>query len=88
MDIKIYGKKNCTYCDAAKALLNSKQIPYTYELLGANFTVEEIKAQFPAARSYPIVTLDGDYIGGLSELRTKLSLLEQLGGGRQLLNEG
>ena len=43
------------------------------EKLDEDFTQEELKALFPTARSFPIIVINGNYIGGYSELKQKLS---------------
>lgn len=78
--ITIYGKSNCTYCDQAKALLDSKGIPYNYLMLGADYVVEQVKSIAPTARTFPVIVVDGQYIGGFAELRTRIGLLEQSNG--------
>ena len=53
---------------------NGKMIRRTFEIkqLGVDFTTEQIKEQFPSARSYPIITIDEQFIGGYKELRDNL----------------
>lgn len=69
MEIVIYSKDKCQQCDMAKMLLDMKSKPYTLKKLDVDFTHEELKALFPTARSYPIVIIDGENIGGYMELR-------------------
>ena len=83
--IKIYGKDGCGNCVAAKNLLDAKGIPYEYLHLGADFTIEELRAVAPRAASFPQVFLDGVAIGGFDQLRVKVGLLEGLSGGQETL---
>ena len=62
--IEIYGKDNCPYCDKAKALCEQKGYEYTYKQLGTDFTREELMEQFPTARTFPQIRIDGEAIGG------------------------
>lgn len=78
--IVIYGKENCGYCVAAKNLLDSKGIAYEYRQLGVDFTVEELKAVAPSARTYPQIFVDGANIGGFDQLRVKVGLIENVAG--------
>jgi glutaredoxin len=77
--IVIYGKINCAFCEAAKQLLDSKNIPYIYKQLGEDFTREEILEKAPGAKQFPQIFADGINIGGFNELRQKLPLLEHTG---------
>lgn len=77
--IVIYGKSACAFCEAAKNLLNSKGIPYEYKMLGADYTVEELKEIAPRAQTFPQVFVDGANIGGFEQLRVKVGLIESFG---------
>ncbi len=70
MNIEIYGKDNCPQCDSAKAL--SKPHDYVYKKLGTDFTREQLFEQFPEARTFPQIKIDGEVIGGLTELKHHL----------------
>lgn len=76
MDITIYGKKNCQYCDKAKALLESKGIEYTYFDFFEQTDEEQniiLNEKAIGAKSYPIILIDGAYVGGHSNILTLLS---------------
>ena len=75
--IKIYGKPNCAYCIAAKQLLDNNEIPYVYEELGVTFAKEELSAIAPAARSFPVIVVDGRYIGGYTALNAQLASIKE-----------
>jgi glutaredoxin len=66
--IEIYGKDNCPYCDKAKALCERIGEEYEYKLLGFDFTREEMMETFPTARTFPQIIVDGNKIGGYTEL--------------------
>lgn len=83
--IEIYGKTQCSFCDAAKRYLDLKQIPYTYYQLGADFTTEELQQKAPTARSYPAIFVDGSYIGGYNNLLTMSGIIEPLSHGQETL---
>lgn len=83
--IEIYGKDNCSFCGAAKNLLDSKGIPYEYKYLGVDFTIEELKEIAPRATSFPQIFVDGINIGGFDQLRTKIGLIEGFGSGPDVL---
>lgn len=66
--IEIYGKTQCPFCDKAKALCESNGHEYTYKQLDVDFTREELFEQFPGARTFPQIRIDGENIGGYDEL--------------------
>lgn len=73
MNIIVYSKDKCQQCDIAKMLLDMKGQEYTVKKLDEDFTQEELKTLFPTARSFPIVVINGNYIGGYNELKQELS---------------
>ena len=66
--IEIFGKTQCPFCDKAKTLCESKGHEYTYKQLDVDFTREELFEQFPGARTFPQIRIDGENIGGYDEL--------------------
>jgi glutaredoxin len=72
--IEIYGKDNCPYCDMAKQLCEQKKMDYEYKLLGFDFTREELMETFPGARTFPQIIVDGQKIGGYTELKELTSV--------------
>jgi glutaredoxin len=56
----------------AKRLLEQKGIEYTSVTLGEEFTRDDVVAKFPTARTFPIIEIDNEYIGGYNELRQKI----------------
>tara|TARA_R100001460_G_scaffold4800_2_gene13493 strand:- start:14177 stop:14401 length:225 start_codon:yes stop_codon:yes gene_type:complete len=71
--IEIYGKPNCPYCDKAKSLCEQKNLEYVYKQLDADFTREELFEQFPGARTFPQIRVDGEAIGGYDNLNARLN---------------
>ena len=66
--VEIYTKDNCSFCDKAKALLATHKIPYKEYKLNEDFTRDIIREKYPLATTYPVVVVDGFYIGGSVEL--------------------
>ena len=66
--IEIYGKTFCPYCDKAKALCEREGFDYSYKELDKDFTREEFFNIFPTARTFPQIKIDGNDIGGYTEL--------------------
>jgi hypothetical protein len=54
-------------------------------MLNRDFTREQLLETYPTAKSFPVVVLDGFYIGGYTQLAEKLN--EVNNSTQQLLNE-
>jgi len=65
----VWSQANCLACNQAKNLLDIKGIPYQVKMLGENATKQELLEAVPGARSVPQIFLNGEYVGGLPELR-------------------
>lgn len=76
--IVVYTKPNCSYCVQAKGLLNMKAIPFQEIHIGTDITRDQLVEQFPDARTAPVITVDGSYIGGFNELRTIVEGTQEL----------
>lgn len=85
MNVTIYTKDNCSFCTNAKALMNAKGITYLEQKLGEDFTREYILDYFPAAKTFPIIIVDGMNIGGYTQLKEMLETTQT--DSRKLLNE-
>jgi glutaredoxin len=72
--IEIYGKTQCPFCDKAKALCEREDMEYTYKQLGEDFGREEMLEIFPNARTFPQIIVDGNKIGGYTELQALVDL--------------
>lgn len=70
--IEIYSKENCKFCTMAKTLLASFNKDYTEILLDRDIEGDDIRAKFPTARKFPVIVIDGKYIGGYDELKVKI----------------
>ena len=68
MEVILYSKDDCAFCDKAKNLLKIKAIEFIEYKLGKDFDRETILDMFPNARTFPIITLDKKHIGGYNEL--------------------
>ena len=69
----VWSKYNCPYCDQAKALLKQKGIAFEEKKIGDGYTKEELLEAVPTARTLPQIFLDGELVGGFTELRKKLT---------------
>lgn len=68
----LWSQPNCPACNTAKAIMDKMGIQYDVKMLGENATKQDLIAAVPDARSVPQIFLDGEYIGGLDQLRNKL----------------
>ena len=64
----IYSKPSCSFCLQAKQLLETKQLPFVYKQLGADYTLQELLEVSPNARTFPVILKDGELIGGFTNL--------------------
>ena len=70
--IVVYSKDQCIFCDKAINLLKVNAKEHIVYKLGKDFDRDTILEMFPNARSFPIITLDKQFIGGYNELEKLL----------------
>ena len=78
MEVIIYSKPQCPYCDMAKKLAEQKGYKLTYKMLDEDFNRETLMETFPGARTFPQIIVDGEKIGGYTEFK-QLVMREGLG---------
>lgn len=72
MKALIYGKNKCIWCDRAKNLLEENNVEYDYRNIEDEPKYrEEMRDKLPTAMSVPQIFLDGEYVGGFTELNAK-----------------
>ena len=77
MNIEIYSKDHCPFCDKAvhkaQAMMqeNTKIKTAVYKL-NEDFSREELFEKFPTARTFPQIIKDEEKIGGFDQLRELL----------------
>ena len=69
----VWSKYHCPYCDQAKDLLKAKGIQFEEKKIGDGYTKEELLEAVPNARTVPQIFLDGELVGGFTELKAKLT---------------
>jgi glutaredoxin len=72
MKAVVWSKYHCPYCDQAKALLKQQGIAFEEKKIGDGYTREDLLEAIPTARTVPQIFLDGELIGGFTELRQHL----------------
>ena len=71
MDVEIYSKTNCGYCNKAKIKLQ-KYSPKIH-MLDTDYTSEEFFTKFPNAKTFPQIIINNQHIGGYNELEKWLT---------------
>ena len=70
----VWSKDACPYCVQAKALLTQRGITYEERnITHGTWTKEQLLEAVPTARTLPQIFLNTEYVGGFTELRTKLT---------------
>ena len=67
----VWSKDSCPYCVQAKNLLAQKNIEFEERKIGDGWTKEQLLEAVPDARSVPQIFLDGELVGGFTELRAR-----------------
>ena len=68
MKVEIYSIPKCPYCVRAKGLAERKGHEVIYKMMGEEFQPTEVRELFPTARTFPQIIVDGEKIGGYTEL--------------------
>lgn len=68
MDIKIYTTSTCSYCRAAKQLLNERKLPFTEVDCSNDAAARERLVNETGRRTVPQIYLDGIPVGGFDDL--------------------
>lgn len=68
MNILIYSKSHCTYCEKAKALLTIKGLNFTENKIGDDITREDFISLFPEQKTVPLIFINDERIGGYDNL--------------------
>ena len=66
MEISIYSKPNCVFCDKAKMKLR-KHNPKIY-MLDKDYNRDDFFKKFPQARTFPQIIINSEQVGGYQEL--------------------
>lgn len=69
----VWSKPDCPQCDQAKHLLNLRGVAYEERTVGQGWTREQLLESVPTARSVPQIFLDGEHVGGFTELQRYFS---------------
>jgi glutaredoxin 3 len=68
----VWSQTNCPACVEAKRLLDNRAIKYKDCVIGIGYTKKDLIERVPDAKNVPQIFLNGEYVGGLVELKRKL----------------
>ena len=71
MEVEIYSKTNCIFCDKAKMRL-AKENPKIH-MLDKDYTREDFLKKFPNAKTFPQIIINNKNIGGYHDLEKWLA---------------
>ena len=67
MQVTIYSKEDCPYCEKIKTVFNLLNVDFIEYTLGDDFTRENYISEFGENSTFPRVVIDGKLTGGSSE---------------------
>lgn len=68
MNVIIWSKYNCPFCEQAKDLLDAKGIVYEERKIDDGWTVDQLRAAIPNVKSVPQIVINDNVIGGFKNL--------------------
>ena len=71
MNVEIYSRTNCGYCDRAKIRL--QRYSPKIHMLDQDYTREDFFTKFPNAKTFPQIIINNEHIGGHYELEKWLA---------------
>ena len=71
MEVVIYSKTNCGYCDRAKMKLQ-KYNPKIH-MLDKDYSKDDFFKKFPNAKTFPQIIINNEHVGGYHELEKWLA---------------
>lgn len=81
LDVVIYSKNDCPWCDKARTLLNSKNIPFKELKLGTDFSREQLAEKVPFNYNkitVPQIFFGNDHVGGYQDLEDFFKLADAI----------
>ena len=69
MNVVIYSKNNCVYCDMAIKLTQDNKFNLVIKKLDVDFNREELLELFPEAKSFPQIIINDVHLGGYTEFK-------------------
>jgi glutaredoxin 3 len=72
MEVTVWSKDNCPFCEKAKNLLKLKGVEFEERKIGHGWTREDLLAVAPNSRSVPQIFWGSECIGGFDELHRRI----------------
>ena len=72
MQIEIFTGPNCSYCTAAKKLLDERQMAFVEKDVSEAANMAEFRERLPRQKSLPQIFINGEHIGGYEDLRLQV----------------
>ncbi len=67
MNITVYSRSGCPYCDKIKSVFEQRNIEYTLRELDVDFVRDEFYEEFGVGATFPQVVLDEKKLGGCTD---------------------
>jgi glutaredoxin len=67
MNITVYSRSGCPYCDKIKSVFEQRNIEYTLRELDVDFVRDEFYEEFGVGATFPQVILDEKKLGGCTD---------------------
>ena len=67
MNVAVFSKPNCPYCDKVKKIFKLTKISYAVYNLDEHFDRDSFKEEFGQGATFPQVLVDGKKLGGCSD---------------------
>jgi len=67
MNVEIYSKSNCIFCEKAKMRL-LKHTPKIH-MLDQDYNREDFFKKFPNAKTFPQIVINEEHVGGYADLK-------------------
>ena len=67
MEVEIYSKTNCVFCEKAKIRLQNHKP--TIHMLDQDYSRDDFFKKFPNAKTFPQIIINKEHIGGYFELK-------------------
>tara|TARA_X000001382_G_scaffold27099_1_gene17448 strand:- start:215 stop:439 length:225 start_codon:yes stop_codon:yes gene_type:complete len=67
MNVIIYGKKQCHFCEKAKMVCEQRGFDYEYYQMGKDFQLDLMLTKFPGAKTFPQIIINNTHVGGYTE---------------------
>lgn len=68
MNILIWSKSGCIYCEKAKEIMLEEGLEYEERIIGDGWSKNDLLEMIPDAKKVPQIFIDNTHIGGYTDL--------------------